>query len=84
MLKLAYNLQVRRKAVKTFSRRLPYQAILDFIAKKGKSTAREIATHFGISMRSVYRYVEDINERIKTLFYKKGKGGGIYFAEEAL
>ncbi len=53
-----------------------------FITKKGKTSAREIAEHFEISTRSVYRYLDSLSLAGIPIVTKNGRGGGVYIMED--
>lgn len=45
-------------------------------------TAREMAEHFGVSTRTIYRWVDALNLAGVPVITTKGKGGGIHLAEK--
>lgn len=51
------------------------------LLEKKQVTAKELATHFGISQRTVYRWVEALSLAGVPVFATKGKGGGIGISE---
>ena len=51
------------------------------LLEKKKVTAGEMARHFGVSARTVYRWVEALNMADVPVYAEKGKGGGIRIAE---
>jgi predicted DNA-binding transcriptional regulator YafY len=56
--------------------------IVYILLEKKKSTATELAKHFGISVRTVYRCVERLCEAGIPLYMTRGKGGGISIMDE--
>ncbi|MGN0818847.1 MAG: helix-turn-helix transcriptional regulator [Christensenellaceae bacterium] len=63
---------------------MKFQILIEMIymllARK-KVTARQIADRFGISLRSVYRYFQDIELANVPILVDKGKDGGFYIAD---
>ena len=55
--------------------------MLMWLMARKKLTAREIAEKFEISLRSVYRYVEELNVAGVPVDVVRGKYGGIYIAD---
>ena len=55
--------------------------ILMWLMARKKLTAREIAEKFEISVRSVYRYVEELNVAGVPVDVVRGRYGGIYIAD---
>lgn len=51
--------------------------ILLYINKNRKTTANNISKEFGISTRSVYRYIDSLSLLGIPITTKQGKGGGI-------
>lgn len=51
------------------------------LLEKKRVTAAQIARHFGISIRTVYRWVDALNLAGVPVFAVKGKGGGIQISE---
>lgn len=51
------------------------------LLEKKKVTAGEMARHFGVSARTVYRWVEALNMADVPVYAEKGEGGGIRIAE---
>lgn len=47
------------------------------LLNKKSMTARELATHFGVSSRTIYRDVELLSSAGIPIYMSKGKGGGI-------
>lgn len=45
-------------------------------------TAREMAVHFGVSTRTIYRWIDALNLAGVPVITTKGKGGGIQLAEK--
>lgn len=48
------------------------------IEARGKTTARELADEFGISVRTVMRYITELS-LVFPIYTKPGTGGGIYW-----
>lgn len=63
---------------------MKFQILIEMIymllARK-KVTARQISERFGISIRSVYRYFQDIELANVPILVDKGKDGGFYIAD---
>lgn len=55
--------------------------MLMLLTSRRKVTAREIADRFEISVRSVYRYVEELNVAGVPVDVVRGRYGGIYIAD---
>lgn len=56
---------------------------LTYILLDKKSvTAKEMAAHFGISPRTIYRWVDALNLAGVPVYTSKGKGGGIFISEK--
>lgn len=55
--------------------------MLMLLTSRRKVTAAEIADRFEISVRSVYRYVEELNVAGVPLDVVRGRSGGIYIAD---
>ena len=51
------------------------------LLEKKKVTAGEMARHFGVSARTVYRWVEALSMADVPVYAEKGKGGGIRISE---
>lgn len=56
-------------------------SILIIISQKNLVTARELAEHFEVSLRTIYRDVEKISEAGIPIAATGGKGGGYYIME---
>lgn len=52
-------------------------AILIYLTKNKKTTAKEIASEFEVSTRSIYRYIDALSLLGVPLVTKLGNGGGI-------
>lgn len=56
---------------------------LTYILLDKKSvTAKEMAAHFGVSQRTVYRWVDALNLAGVPVFTSKGRGGGIFLSDK--
>jgi predicted DNA-binding transcriptional regulator YafY len=51
--------------------------ILYFLLSKGKTAAKELALHFGVSTRTIYRDIDSLNLAGVPVYAERGKGGGI-------
>lgn len=56
-------------------------SILIIITQKGLVTGRELAEHFEVSLRTIYRDIEKISEAGVPIAAAGGKGGGYYIME---
>ncbi|MBU5591199.1 YafY family transcriptional regulator [Clostridium sp. MSJ-4] len=56
-------------------------SILIIISQKGLVTGRELAEHFEVSLRTIYRDIEKISEAGVPIAATGGKGGGYYIME---
>lgn len=56
-------------------------SILLIISKKGTITGRELAEHFDVSLRTIYRDIEKMGEAGIPIASTGGKGGGFYLME---
>lgn len=56
-------------------------SILIIISQKGLVTGRELADHFEVSLRTIYRDIEKIGEAGVPIAAAGGKGGGYYLME---
>jgi len=56
-------------------------SMLLVIAKKGTVTGRELAEHFEVSLRTIYRDIEKLGEAGIPIASVGGKGGGYYIME---
>lgn len=56
-------------------------SIIIIISQKGLVTARELAEHFEVSLRTIYRDIEKICEAGIPIAANGGKGGGYYIME---
>ncbi|MDZ5473074.1 YafY family protein [Bacillus sp. 31A1R] len=56
-------------------------SILLIILKKGKVTGKELAEHFEVSLRTIYRDIEKIGEAGIPIASFGGKGGGYYIMD---
>lgn len=52
------------------------------LLEKKKVTANEMAEHFGVSARTIYRWIDALNLTGIPIFSTKGKGGGIHISEK--
>lgn len=52
------------------------------LLEKRQLTAKEMAEHFGVSQRTIYRWVDALNLAGVPVFSAKGKGGGIHVSEK--
>ncbi|GFZ30770.1 DeoR family transcriptional regulator [Clostridium zeae] len=57
-------------------------SILIIISQKGLVTGRELAEHFEVSLRTIYRDIEEISETGVPIAAIGGKGGGYYIMED--
>lgn len=57
-------------------------SIFLFCVKRKKTTAKEISKEFDISVRSVYRYIDNLSLLGVPIITKLGKGGGIELVGE--
>jgi len=56
---------------------------LTYILLDKKSvTAKEMASHFGVSSRTIYRWVDALNLAGVPVYTSKGKGGGIFLSDK--
>lgn len=55
---------------------------LTYILLEKSVTAAEMAEHFGVSTRTIYRWVDALNLAGVPVFCTKGKGGGIKLSEK--
>ncbi|MBR4826156.1 MAG: YafY family transcriptional regulator [Spirochaetaceae bacterium] len=56
---------------------------LTYILLDKKSvTAKEMAAHFGVSQRTIYRWVDALNLAGVPVFTSKGRGGGIFLSDK--
>ncbi|MDE7256429.1 MAG: HTH domain-containing protein, partial [Clostridia bacterium] len=55
--------------------------MLTLLMSRRKVTAKEIADRFDISVRSVYRYVEELNVAGVPVDVVRGRYGGIFIAD---
>jgi predicted DNA-binding transcriptional regulator YafY len=58
-----------------------FLSIIIIISQKGLVTARELAEHFEVSLRTIYRDIEKIGEAGIPIAANGGKGGGYYIME---
>lgn len=56
-------------------------SILIIISQKGLVTGKELAEHFEVSLRTIYRDIEKISETYVPIAAATGKGGGYYIME---
>lgn len=56
-------------------------SIVIIISQKGLVTGRELAEHFEVSLRTIYRDIEKISEAGVPIAATGGKGGGYYIME---
>lgn len=56
--------------------------IIIILLKKEKITARQLSERFNVSMRTIYRDIEDLSSAGIPVYMNKGKGGGIQLLEE--
>lgn len=52
------------------------------LLEKKQVTAGEMAEHFGVSQRTIYRWVDALNLAGVPVYSTKGKGGGIHVSEK--
>ena len=52
------------------------------LLEKRQVTAGEMAEHFGVSQRTIYRWVDALNLAGVPVYSTKGKGGGIHVSEK--
>lgn len=57
-------------------------SILIIISQKGLVTGHELAEHFEVSLRTIYRDIEKISEAGVPIAATGGKGGGYYIMED--
>ncbi|MBO6101224.1 MAG: HTH domain-containing protein, partial [Spirochaetaceae bacterium] len=56
---------------------------LTYILLDKKSvTAKEMAEHFGVSPRTIYRWVDALDLAGVPVYTSKGKGGGIFLSDK--
>lgn len=58
-----------------------FLSILIIISQKGLVTGKELAKHFEVSLRTIYRDIEKISEAGVPIAATGGKGGGYYMME---
>ena len=58
-----------------------FLSILIIISQKGLVTGKELAEHFEVSLRTIYRDIEKISEAGVPIAATGGKGGGYYLME---
>lgn len=58
-----------------------FLSILIIISQKGLVTGKELAEHFEVSLRTIYRDIEKIGEAGVPIAAAGGKGGGYYLME---
>lgn len=58
-----------------------FLSIIIIISQKGLVTARDLAEHFEVSLRTIYRDIEKINEAGIPIAATGGNGGGYYLME---
>lgn len=58
-----------------------FLSILIIITQKGLVTGKELAEHFEVSLRTIYRDIEKISEAGVPIAAAGGKGGGYYIME---
>ena len=51
------------------------------LLEKRQVTAGQMAEHFGVSQRTIYRWVDALNLAGVPVYSTKGKGGGIHVSE---
>ena len=56
--------------------------IVYILLKKKNVTAKELAEHFEVSQRTIYRDVEALSEAGIPVYASRGKGGGIYLMDQ--
>ena len=52
------------------------------LLEKKQVTASEMAEHFGVSQRTIYRWVDALNLAGVPIYAIKGKGGGLCVSEK--
>lgn len=57
-------------------------SIIYILMNKGTVTARELAEHFEVSVRTIYRDIENLSMAGIPVYTKKGKNGGICLTEQ--
>lgn len=55
--------------------------MLFFLLEKGSSTAPELAKHFEVSVRTIYRDINILSSVGIPIYATQGKGGGIFIQE---
>jgi predicted DNA-binding transcriptional regulator YafY len=55
--------------------------MLLIISGKGTVTGKELAEHFEVSLRTIYRDIEKISEAGIPIASSSGKGGGYYIMD---
>lgn len=56
--------------------------LLYVLLDRKKSTAKELSRHFGVSVRTVYRWCNSLSLAGIPLYAARGKGGGIFVQEQ--
>lgn len=56
--------------------------ITTILLNKGSVTARELASRFGVSTRTIYRDIDILSSSGVPVYMSKGNGGGIHLLEE--
>lgn len=56
--------------------------IVYILLEKGKVTSKELAEHFEVSQRTIYRDIETLSGAGIPVYMSKGKGGGIFLLSE--
>ncbi len=56
-------------------------AILDYIKKKKKVTSKELAEKFELSVRTVFRLVDDLSS-FYPIYTERGRNGGFCWLEK--
>ncbi len=56
--------------------------IIYYLLNKGKSTATELASECEVSVRTIYRDIDNLSSIGIPVYSQKGKGGGIFLMEE--
>ncbi len=54
--------------------------LFDLLARR-KSTARELASKYDVSTRSIYRYLDEMTVCGVPIDYSSGRGGGVYISD---
>src|SRR6478736_5271624 len=58
-----------------------FEIIYHLLYKK-KATAKELADHFEVSTRTIYRDIDDLSAAGIPIYSSQGKGGGIFLLDD--